>query len=511
MKKLILILYILSLSLCAKEFTVASYNVENLFDLKYSGTEYKEYIPHTKANWNQHTYQIKLNHTIKAIQTINADILALQEIESQEVFDALKKALPQYTYSHFVKNIKAPIGLGLLSRFPITQQKAIQVPNAKVNRPIQEVTVQIQNNTLVLLNNHWPSKRQAESTRITYAFALKERIKQFEPHEDYVLLGDFNSNYNELHTIKREKRLNNTYGMTGINHILNTTLNGHFVKKSQLLTYKNLVHYNLWLDYHYLQRFSNLFRGIKNTPDHILIAPALLDEHNISYVNHSFKVIKPSFLYEKHQIKRWQLKKNRHQAKGYSDHLPIVATFSTKKQNKIQGTTLSSIKALYHHSEFNDAIIRATVIYKNNGHAIIKAKNDRAIYLYNCAKQLQYGFEYDLRILRTKEHYGLKEVVKLALLKDRGFNKHHKTLYTPASKIDLLDSKYQNEVITQLQGTYQKGYLHTPQGKIKLYSKDKTLLPKNGQKLTIIKAHLAYFKNKAQLIIYKKSDIKVNF
>ena len=30
------------------EFKVASYNVENLFDMQYNGTEYKEYIPNNE-------------------------------------------------------------------------------------------------------------------------------------------------------------------------------------------------------------------------------------------------------------------------------------------------------------------------------------------------------------------------------------------------------------------------------------------------------------------------------
>ena len=34
---------------------VASYNVENLFDLKSDGYRYKEYKPNTKSLWNKKT------------------------------------------------------------------------------------------------------------------------------------------------------------------------------------------------------------------------------------------------------------------------------------------------------------------------------------------------------------------------------------------------------------------------------------------------------------------------
>lgn len=40
----------ITINLFAQNFTVASYNVENLFDLKKQNTEYKEFIPFTKSN-----------------------------------------------------------------------------------------------------------------------------------------------------------------------------------------------------------------------------------------------------------------------------------------------------------------------------------------------------------------------------------------------------------------------------------------------------------------------------
>lgn len=44
--------------------------------------------------------------------------------------------------------------------------------------------------------------------------------------------------------------------------------------------------------------------------------------------------------------------------------------------------------------------------------------------------------------------------------------------------------------------------------KIKVYSKNRELLPKNGQKINIINAHLGFYKSKPQIIIYKQSDFK---
>ena len=82
--KLLFLTSLFFFSLHAQDFKVASYNVENLFDLKHDGTEYREYIPNTKSNWNKKTYNIKLKNISKVINELDADIIALQEIESKK-------------------------------------------------------------------------------------------------------------------------------------------------------------------------------------------------------------------------------------------------------------------------------------------------------------------------------------------------------------------------------------------------------------------------------------------
>ena len=58
--KLLVLFITLITTVNALTFTVASYNVRNLFDMKYQGNEYKEFIPNTKK-WNQ----TKLNKKLK--------------------------------------------------------------------------------------------------------------------------------------------------------------------------------------------------------------------------------------------------------------------------------------------------------------------------------------------------------------------------------------------------------------------------------------------------------------
>lgn len=45
-------------------------------------------------------------------------------------------------------------------------------------------------------------------------------------------------------------------------------------------------------------------------------------------------------------------------------------------------------------------------------------------------------------------------------MKDNGKINNYKSLYLDARKIDIFDKKYQNEIITNLEGTYIKGKLY---------------------------------------------------
>ena len=179
-----LLLFILSLSLKASNFTVASYNVENLFDLENNNNEYSEFIPNTKAQWNQKNFNIKLNNLIKVISELNADIIALQEIENRGLMQELMKKLPQYNYYSFIKYPNSAIGLGILSKIKIKDNRHIDVKfETKLFRPILETTFIYENKEFKVFNNHWPSKMVGESYRIKYAKSLQDRLTKI-PKDD---------------------------------------------------------------------------------------------------------------------------------------------------------------------------------------------------------------------------------------------------------------------------------------------------------------------------------------
>lgn len=337
MRQLFLWLFILvSTSLDAKTFTLATYNVQNLFDLKKSGFEYIDYIPNTKALWNKKNYHIKLKRLSQAINDLNPDIIALQEIESDQALKDLQVSLNKlhnnYPYRAITTLKQTTVHTAILSKFPILSSTEIMVnPKDKI-RSILDVSLDIKGNKFRIFVNHWKSKRGPESKRIPYGKALSKLIKKIKPDADYLIVGDLNSNYNEYQSFKKSQKFNNTKGVTAINHFLKTIHHNQmnsfdYFKKAPLQT-----HYNLWMELPYKQRWSYLFRGRNNSLDHIIIPKSLIDTQGIDYVKNSFKRFMPKYLVKKRKIFKWKFSKRggikHHTGQGYSDHLPIVAKFS---------------------------------------------------------------------------------------------------------------------------------------------------------------------------------------
>lgn len=514
MTKLLLFLF-LSIFLYAQEFTISSYNVENFFDLKENKTDYKEYKPDNESKWNKKNFQIKLAHIMKVIKDLDSDIIALQEVENKYLMQLLLKKLPQYKYYTFSKYPNSSVGIGFLSKIEIIKNNTMQVKfSDKTFRPILESTFKIENYEFKIFNNHWPSKRSSESYRVKYAKKLFDRVSKIDSDYDYILLGDFNSNYNEFETIYYDKKLNNTEGITGINQVLNTTINKEYITKDDISNNDKKVHYNLWLELPYQERFSNKYRGENQTPDNIILSPALFDNKNISYKPNSFQVFKPNYLYDNNKIKRWQMKNKVHQGKGFSDHLPITATFTTSKTNikKEVEHKIQTISNLYDKTkliEFVD-LKDIIVIYKDSNNAIIKQKDDRAIYLYNNAKPLKEGLSYNIRILQIKDYFGLKEIKRYKLLNNNGEYKDYKNLYLDGNKIDIFNLKFQNEIVTNIEGLYKNGKLYYKDKIIKLYFRKKEDKPKGDVNIKIKRAQIGFYKDNVQLIIHNKSDIDVD-
>lgn len=334
-----LILLIFVTSLWGDIVRIASYNVENLFDLNYNHSEYVEYIPNTSWKWNKKNQGIKLKNISRVITDIQPDIIGLQEIESEEVLKDLKKTVQQnglyYKYHAIADAKNTNIKVALLSRYPIIYIKELWVTSSRRHRNILEAKLTINGESLYIFVNHWKAKSGPESKRIVSAKVLKQRIDELGHNKAIIIMGDLNSHYEEYLLFKKKRKHNDTQGITGINHILKTMNSNTPVLINDLFTCKDCL-YNLWYDLDVPERWTHSFRGSKESLDNIIISKGLVDKKGIDYIPNTFQRFNPKYLIKYKKPYRWQKSRNypkHHTGKGYSDHFPIFADFQTTDTN----------------------------------------------------------------------------------------------------------------------------------------------------------------------------------
>ena len=507
---------LLPLIVQAASFKVASYNVENLFDDLRNGTEYDDYIP-GKHNWTSRMVEIKLNHIAEVICDLDADIVALQEIENDAILQRLQNRLRRvgcpYPYRAITQKKQTAIQVALLSRFPITHKREVRVNYSERDRNILEATVEIDGHPLTIFVNHWKSKSRSgtESRRIRYAKALMKRIAALPKGREYLITGDLNSHYDEYRVIT--KRLDDSGGKTGVNHILKTIKNGEFVTEQEIMSDRNGSHYNLWLELSPARRWSHKYYGRRGSIDHILLPGSLFDGKGIDYVNDSFAVFKAPYLFTREGwIRQWDYQNGKHKGRGYSDHLPIYAEFSTKPfvPEKIRPATTQKIEDLYRVEQLDHPIIlkHAAVILKRGSNAVIKqSPGGKAIYLYAAAGGLKEGRCYDLTVSEIADYKGLKEITRIEKFFDCG-TADPSSYYLGADLLDENNPALQNQIFVGLEGVYRHNHLEIDGRPVPIYFKKKRWRPEEGSRIRIFFAHLGYYR-KPQLVVFDRKDFEI--
>ena len=530
------LIYITPILLYSLDLKIATYNVENLFDDKFDGSEYKEYIPN-KHNWTKAILNKKIEHISQVICDLNADVIALEEVENERALNLLQNHLNRvgckYKYSAITHKNGSSIQVALLSKVPIKSSKDIKVSYSKKDRDILEVTLKT-NPALTIFANHWRSKSAPESQRLKYAKALLKRIKQMPKDSEYIILGDFNSAYNECINISKEN--NDTNGVCGIDTTLKTYYKNRLIKFRDKLNL-DFYHYNLWSELPAHKRWSHDFYGKKEAIDSIIIPPSLNDKKGWFYKRGTFNVFKKRYLFKKHNLNRWEYKHSKHTGKGYSDHLPIYAIFSNslkkelkhetlldkfwklfipkvenKKNTKEKEPKIISFDEFFKLKYIKEPIIlkNICVIYKRGDYGVIKSKpTSKAITLYKSAEGLSEGRCYDIKVFRKTKYFNIDEITDVDILKNRQSIDVEK--FIPKFSANLMDKKFSNigEIVKDIEGIYKNGYVNVDNKKYKLYLKEKKrgLLKKNSH-LYIKKAQIGYYKGKKELVVHSLKDIE---
>ena len=325
-------------TLCA-----AFYNVENLFDTKTAGDEYPEFTP-SVSNWNEKVFEKKVTSIADVIIAMNPDFIGLCEIENFRALKALQSALNKhgipYRYSAIGDLPTRTITCtALLSKYPLKNVTCheVRLDKGSATRSILEADIAIRGTHLKVFVNHWPSQSHPESERAIAASVLKKRLDNLPSDCEYLLLGDFNSNYDECE--KTNNRNKGKTQITGLNHILQTMLKNssepiRYIGETDMLAAVD-GHYDLWFELPEENRMSEVYNGYNQTLDHILLPSTLFDTTRISYIDNSFtpftwngRLLRGNIPY------RWQIRNNGavkvHSGDGYSDHLPLMARFAFK-------------------------------------------------------------------------------------------------------------------------------------------------------------------------------------
>jgi len=198
-----------------REFTVVSYNVENLFDtIDDSKIPDDEFLPESLKNWNTERYQKKLNDLVRVISDINPnelpEIVGLVEIENRSVLEDLVRTGAFNGNKYGIIHEESPdyrgIDVALIYRkdaFKEIGHETLPVifeddPNFKT-RDILHVTGEFRNRTVHLFVNHWPSRiggeDKTEPKRVLAASVLKKKVDQIldlDPKARIIIMGDMN-------------------------------------------------------------------------------------------------------------------------------------------------------------------------------------------------------------------------------------------------------------------------------------------------------------------------------
>lgn len=311
MKKIIILIVALSTSCCfdsvesGETVTILSWNVQNLFDGIDDGYEYSNFSVE-EGNWSSELYHRRLKLLSRIIKANNPDIVALQEIEGEQILiDFIQKYLDEYDYYASTRD-DGPIQIGFLSKYPINNVSIVDPSSdGYMLRSLLEVMFDIDGENLVVINNHWKSKRGGftENQRLLSAVALKKRLDHSN-HRNVVVLGDLNENYNEYQRIHKSYDTALMFRESGDG----ITITDGKLGEGDL--------YTVWPDS--LFPGSYQYRGEWQTIDHYLLNDKLLNSEGIYFKE--FYVDSRSELFNGEYIYRW----DKELAQGYSDHLPIV-------------------------------------------------------------------------------------------------------------------------------------------------------------------------------------------
>jgi hypothetical protein len=197
------------------DYRLMFYNTENLFDtIDTPNKNDEEFLPDSDKNWDSYRYWKKLKMIYQVIaaagESSPPEIIGMCEVESFLPLYNLANNTPLSKYPYTIVHQDSPdtrgIDVALLIRNDKVQLidkvflKVIFPFDTSANtREILHACLRIQEDTLHVFVNHWPSRRggeiKSEPRRMVASKVLQQAINSIKtqnPDAKIVVLGDFN-------------------------------------------------------------------------------------------------------------------------------------------------------------------------------------------------------------------------------------------------------------------------------------------------------------------------------
>ena len=189
---------------------VLFYNVENLFDtLHTEGKNDQEFLPDGNREWNSARYQEKLDHINQVINDLdNPVIIGLCEIENKAVVEDIIKSddlSGTHTVVHHESLDKRGIDNAIIydsTKLTLLEDGIVRFDMPEGSSPSRDIVwakFEHGNEQLVVMVNHWPSRRGgqmiSEPKRLVAANAAGEFIDSLQndnKHIQIIFMGDLN-------------------------------------------------------------------------------------------------------------------------------------------------------------------------------------------------------------------------------------------------------------------------------------------------------------------------------
>ncbi len=332
---LIVLLTVFLVFSCSKRtqtFSLAFYNVENLFDtIDDKHKNDNKYLPDSKVSWNTERYQHKLDNITKVFAAIDStelpSVIGLAEIENIAVLTDLVHhptiSAANYKILHQESEDERGIDVALLYRpdkYTPVETTYIKLvfpfnPTNGTRDILYSKGLANDKDTVHIFINHWTSRYGGQEKTIPFrkytAQVLKvytDSIFSVNPHANILIAGDLNDNPDD------ESVAVDLGAVEPVQPYLNKRL------------------YNLSVKQYKMGGGSLYYRGWDMFDQIIVSTPVLTGENGIKATSRDQTVVKKDWMlyYPKRGEPRPSRTATSQYYGGYSDHLPVFLKMITE-------------------------------------------------------------------------------------------------------------------------------------------------------------------------------------